>query len=46
MGVRKKRAAARGEMGGEDEGGDEYVRFCPLRENVRRLSCHAEISGV
>lgn len=30
----------------KDEGGGEYVRFCPLRENVRRLSCHAEISGV
>lgn len=33
-------------MEGKTEVDSEYVRFCPLRENVRRLSCHAEISGV
>lgn len=47
MGVYERNKRQRGEGWEEkDGGGGEYVRFCPLRENVRRLSCHAEISGV
>lgn len=46
MGGAREEGTREGGRGEQDEGGSEYARPCPLRENVRRLSCLAEISGV
>jgi hypothetical protein len=47
----ERKIASESSEGGTDRGRKmkmegEYARPCPLRGNVRRLSCLAEISGV